>query len=208
MSRIGRPSWKPQSQQLDAPQRFAPAARLVLLKARGFSEDRLGPGPVEVARQTGVVIGDSVEGSAGFGGLFARAVRLAAPGDVAGDAVEEGPEAVASREVKVFEGAAAAQALHEDVLHDVFEILQQRRAAPTGGKIVAKDRGVAPGELLALALGPEGAAWMSVQQVDCGFGMIAPIIAQVALILKGQVGECHRPARDCFGRTNGSEIWG
>jgi len=128
----------------------------LLLNARRFAQNGLGPGAVEDVRQAAAIVGDGVERGVGVHGLFSWPARLAAQGDVACDAVKEGAEAAVSRGVQVVEGAARSEALHEHVLHRVVEILEERRAAPAGGEVGPQDGDVATGEFLALARGAAG----------------------------------------------------
>jgi hypothetical protein len=82
-----------------------------------------------------VVVRDGFEGGGGVRRLFARPARLAAQGDVAGDAVEEGAETAVARRVEAVEGAMRAESFDEDVLYGVVEVLQQGRAAPARGEV-------------------------------------------------------------------------
>src|SRR5262249_52028917 len=139
-------------QELDAPARGIVAAlRFLPHPARRGADEPPRPRPVEGARERRLVRRKRVEPAGRRERRRARPRRLAAQRDVAHDAVEERPEAAGALLVGLRERTALAEALDEDLLRRVVDLLLQAGPpAPARREVGADRRGVAARELVAL----------------------------------------------------------
>lgn len=111
-----------------------------------------GPGKVEGTRERRLVSVDRVEVEVGHGLHFSalEALTFEAEGDVAHDAIKVTPEAGAALGRKPLQRAALLEALQEDLLGGVLDVLGQVAVTPTGLEIGLCHRDVPGGELLPL----------------------------------------------------------
>src|SRR5262249_51380286 len=124
---------------------------LTLLVVPGLSHDRSRPGAIEDRREVARLVPRMLISERRVDGdLALPCTPLLDPrGDVPGDPVEEGAEPAGTRGIDLLESAALAEALHEDLLERIVDIVRPRRVLPACLKVRARDRSIPAGEALA-----------------------------------------------------------
>ena len=132
---------EPQPQQVETPHGIGSQQRTVgPLACGGLAHHRRRPLAVEHAAQPLLGVGRLVEEPRLLLLIAAAAVpALGSTRHVPDDAVKERPEPAGAVIVDTFQHAAVPEALHKDLLDDVVQFVEHRRAAPSRQQVRADD---------------------------------------------------------------------